>query len=91
LSYVHLIIYCLNNICYLKDSCDVLIAYYARSFHIIENQAFVSYNHKGYCYNNTFNCCAGKLKVNELISCHNMTLSDFDEYHKLLQDNNYYI
>jgi len=79
-----------NNTPYLKVACDVTIAYYVKQFHIIKNSAFISCNHKGYCYDNTYSCCVGKLKINEIISCHNMTLTDFDEYTKLLEDNNYY-
>jgi hypothetical protein len=83
-----------NKVDYLISSCDVLIGYYL-SFMDVEtitnNDAFKACNHKGLAFNNTFICCQNKIKINEIICCHNMNLTDFDEYTKLLELNNYYL
>jgi hypothetical protein len=81
-------VYKLDN---LKAACDVLIAYYLKNSQIIKDQSFIHCNHKGYCCNNIYKCCSGKFDIKNIISCHSMTLTDFDEYTKLLQDNNYFL
>lgn len=80
-----------RNLSQLKSACDVAIAYYIKQFQIIKSSAFKSCNYKGLCYNNTYSCCVGKSNINDIIACHHMTLLDFDNYTKLLQENNYYI
>ena len=81
-----------NNVHYLKVACDVLIGYYVKDIKDIEivdkKQSFNSCNHKGYATNN-FRCCH-VVNINELISCHYMTLSDFDEFNYILEKNNYF-
>ena len=72
-----------NNVEYLIIACDVLIGYYVSkivNIEIINNENFYACNYKGYSYNNTYKCCGDKVKLSEIISCHNMTLTDFDEY-----------
>lgn len=82
-----------SNIEYLIPACDVLIGYYMSFMDVetIKSDSFISCNYKGLAYNNTFICCQNKIKINEIICCHNMTLTDFDEYTKLLELNNYYL
>jgi len=82
-----------NYVHYLKVACDVLIGYYVKDIKDIEiikkNKCFKGCNHKGYANNNTFKCC-NIVNINELISCHYMTLSDFDEFYSILEENNYF-
>jgi len=82
------------------NACDVAISYYLQEelnndtnpLQIIKrDDLFYFCNHKGYCYNNTYNCCVSKINMRELISCHNMTLTDFDDFTKILTDNNFFI
>lgn len=82
----------INNTMYLIIACDVCIAYYMNEINAlcIKNNNFYSCNYKGYADSNTYMCCH-KIQLNEIISCHNMTLQDFDEYTQILQDNNYFI
>ena len=76
-----------NYVEYLIIACDVLIGYYVNkngSIEIIKNKNFYSCNYKGYCYNNTFKCCGDKVILKNIIACHCMTLTDFDEYTNIL-------
>ena len=80
----------INNVKYLIIACDVSIAYYVGKMidiEIIKNKNFYSCNHKGLCYNNTFLCCGEKVNISEMISCHNMTMRDFDELTFILENN----
>lgn len=81
-----------NNVATLITACDVMIGYYAHLMNIetIICGDFYGCNYKGLCYNNTFHCCSNKINIREIISCHRMSISDFDEYTKLLEQNNYY-
>ena len=81
-----------NNVATLITACDVMIGYYTRLMNIetIMCSNFYGCNYKGLCYNNTFHCCSNKINIREIISCHRMSISDFDEYTKLLEQNNYY-
>ena len=78
---------------YLISACDVAISYFLQNklqlnLEIIKNnEAFFGCNYKGLCYNNTFGCCDKKINIDNIISCHNMTLSDSDEYTKVLNKN----
>jgi hypothetical protein len=82
-----------NNVVSLIPACDVMIGYYASLMNIetIMCSNFYGCNYKGLCYNNTFDCCSKKINIREIISCHRMTNDDFDEYTKILEQNNYYI
>ena len=82
-----------NQICISKNvtdlipACDVLLAYYINKFNceIIKNDEFYSCNYKGYSWNNTYRCCAYKIKIEDVISCHHMSLTEFDEYTNILK------
>lgn len=83
-----------NNVNYLISIADTLMAYYIHinNFTIIKNnEGFYSCNHKGYANNNTYKCCSDKIKQENIIACHNMTLTDFDEFTNILRDNNYFL
>ena len=88
-----------NQICISKNvtdlipACDVLLAYYINKFNceIIKNDEFYSCNYKGYSWNNTYRCCAYKIKIEDVISCHHMSLTEFDEYTNILKSQNYFL
>ena len=90
-----------NNICkinrcdYLIDACDVSIAFFISKCNnvklIDKENSFYGCNYKGFANNNTLECCSKKININEILSCHHMTLSDFDEYTFILIQNNYFI
>jgi hypothetical protein len=83
----------INNRIDLIGACDVCIAYSMNEINAIciKNNNFYSCNYKGYAYSNTYMCCCHKIQLNEIITCHNMTLQDFDEYTQILHDNHYFI
>jgi FkbM family methyltransferase len=77
----------INNVQYLIPACDVLIGYYISkipNIEIIKNENFHGCNYKGYANNNTFKCCGDKVNISEIIACHHMSLTDFDEYTNIL-------
>ncbi len=78
----------LYNYVYLLEACDVCIAYYAKKFNFltIKNENFFYCNFRGYpCHLDTF------IDITKLISCHSMTLQDFDELYNLLKMEKLYI
>jgi hypothetical protein len=81
-----------KNVNDLIPACDVLLAYYINKFNceIIKNDNFYSCNYKGYSWNNTYRCCSDKIKIPDIISCHHMSLTEFDEYTTILKSNNYF-
>lgn len=74
-----------HNIRYLIPACDVGIAYLvkdvAETVHC-GNLLFTNCNFKG------LPCHPNQLCLDTLISCHNMSLADFDEYTAILQSGN---
>jgi hypothetical protein len=73
---------------YFKPSCDVTIAYYLQKMggcETIKSTRFIGCNHRGYANNYATKCCAGTIPpINDLITCHNMSLLDFDEIEEIL-------
>jgi hypothetical protein len=76
---------------YLIPACDVGIAYLinlqeinAKTIHC-GDFIFTYCNYKG------FPCHVNKICMNNLISCHNMSLNDFDEFTNILINNNYFL
>ena len=80
-----------NNIEYLISACDVGIAYLVNLKEIsaktidVGELVFTHCNFRGYP------CHAGKINYETLVSCHNMSLSDFDEFTQILKKNNYFV
>lgn len=79
-----------NHIQYLIPACDVGIAYIVNlpevnAKTISCDLSFTHCNFKGYP------CHINKIEYNNLISCHNMSLHDFDEFTTLLKLNNYFL
>ena len=78
-------------------ACDVAIAHYISTFEnleiIINNSGFFACNFKGLCSDDTFDCCAKKniIKYKNIVTCHCMSLKNFDEYNVILKTNNYFI
>jgi hypothetical protein len=79
-----------NNRQDLIPGCDVAISYYLQKFinvNIIKTNdlSFIHCNHKGYP------CHINQINMSEIISCHSMSLSDFDEFNQILISNNHFI
>jgi hypothetical protein len=79
-----------NNSKYLTTvSCDVAISYFLQNeldanVQIIKfNEYFYACNYKGLCHNNTFTCCGENVDMNKFITCHHMTLQDFDDLYAI--------
>ncbi|MDC0141998.1 fringe family glycosyltransferase [bacterium] len=69
-------------------ACDVTMGYLSQmadiNSTIKKEQGFYHCNHKGYpCHRNKF-------PYKDIISCHNMSLNDFDEFNSILLDNNFF-
>ena len=79
-----------NDLEYLLPSCDVGISYFLQNLveHRVvktEDLSFLHCNHRGApCHN-------GQINMSNIISCHNMSLSDFDEFYNILLNNNFYL
>jgi hypothetical protein len=83
----------------LIPACDVALSYYLQNIigdnlQIIENkQQFFGCNYKGIVHHKgvgLYMCCNNIIKLKTLISCHCMTLLDFDEFTKILKVNSYF-
>jgi len=80
-----------NNITNLLYACDVSIAYFLMQqsdIKIIKNNNFYGCNYIGIYYN-YLSCCTNKIIINSIISCHNMSTEDFENYQKILESNKY--
>uniref|UniRef100_A0A6C0F4Y5 Fringe-like glycosyltransferase domain-containing protein n=1 Tax=viral metagenome TaxID=1070528 RepID=A0A6C0F4Y5_9ZZZZ len=83
-----------NNSVYLYPSCDVCIGYYAKLLElkiIVDDNSFFGCNYRGYFDSNKQKCCGENIKMQQLVSCHFMTLEDFDNFYKILNQNNYFL
>jgi len=84
-----------NDVSYLTTACDVLMGYIVKDIEnidIVEKMdSFKGCNYKGYAYDNTLACCVDKINIPDIISCHYMTLKDFDEFTSILANNNYFM
>ena len=91
---------CIESSCGdLISACDVALSYYLQNIigsdlQIIENkQQFFGCNYKGIVHHKgvgLYMCCNNIIKLKTLISCHCMTLLDFDEFTKILEANSYF-
>jgi len=79
-----------NNDYVLIGACDVSISYYLQNFTdvIIEKIVDLSFIH---CNYKEFPCHQNQIIINNIISCHLMSLNDFDEYNNILILNNYFL
>lgn len=80
-----------NNVEYLIPACDVGIAYLINLPEI--NSQFVNilgnkFNHCNYI---GYPCHYNQIDYTNIISCHNMSLNDFDNFTQILEKNNYFV
>lgn len=62
---------------HLQSACDVAISYFLHKIDgmkIIKHDGFFHCNHKGHP------CHVGQIDMDRILSCHNMSLDDFDEF-----------
>jgi hypothetical protein len=84
-----------NNIECLIPACDVGISYLINLKEISAitidcgELTFTHCNFKGYV--DSYPCHANRIDIRNLISCHNMSLCDFDEFTRILRDNNWFV
>ena len=79
-----------NNVNYLINACDVGIAYYLdqpelKATFVDGGEAFISCNYRGNP------CCLNKIDMTKIISCHLMSLQDFQDFTQILEGNNYFM
>lgn len=60
---------------------------YADDVLIIKNTNFYSCNYLGHRCDGTY-CCKDIINIDTLITCHHMSLNDFDNFQKILNNNN---
>jgi hypothetical protein len=72
---------------YLKTACDVNIGYLVHKFNI-KTIIISGFYHCNYLGNP---CCKNKFSYSDILSCHSMSLKDFDDFNEILISNNYYI
>jgi hypothetical protein len=80
----------MNNVQYLIIACDVAISYYLQQPGIdvkivTNNGAFFHCNHNGYPDR------INQVNIPDIITCHNMTADDFQNFTEILNNNNYFI
>jgi len=80
-----------NNIQHLIPACDVAVSYYVQQENInatiiyADDLTFLTCNYIGYpCHLNMVN-------IQNIIACHYMSIDDFYNYTRILQENNYFI
>lgn len=74
----------------LIPACDVAISYFLQYYvhtDVIKTNdlSFIHCNHRGYP------CHVNKIIMKDIISCHSMSLKDFDEFNNILKINNYFL
>jgi hypothetical protein len=79
-----------NNVTYLTTACDVAISYFIQNYINsdiirIDDYSFTNCNHKG------MPCHPNMVDKKNIISCHNMNPSDFDEFYNILKSNNFFV
>jgi hypothetical protein len=79
-----------NNTEVLSSCCDVAISYFLQTYVNVEvvktnDPLFIHCNYRGYP------CHINQINMADIISCHTMSLHDFDEFYDILQKNNFFI
>lgn len=78
-----------SNINELNTACDVAISYFLHFLvkpEVIKlNTMFINCNYKGYP------CHLNQINMREIVSCHNMSLSDSDDFYSILEKNDYFV
>ena len=85
----------------LKYGCDVCIAYYTRILNIqmvTFHDRFYECNYRGLMdvshingFFSVFNCCSEHIQWKDIITCHNMSLRDFDDFTNILDQEKWYL
>ena len=82
----------INNVHYLISACDVAISYFIQNYINsdiikIDDLSFLHCNFNGHP------CPHHKNKIDKknIITCHSMSLYDFDEFYKFLKENNFFV
>jgi hypothetical protein len=72
---------------YLTNACDVAIAYFIAETDtiVIKNDAFFGCNYK------TTRCCKAIISPGNIITCHDMTPTDFTEFDAILKKNGFFL
>jgi hypothetical protein len=75
-----------NDVEYLCVACDVAISYYVQlpeiNARVVTHiDGFFACNHKGIA--RTIICCGNKVKIENIMSCHYMSLEDSDEFYQI--------
>ena len=81
----------INNIQYLIPSCDVAISYYLQKPYI--NSEIIKTNDLSFlhCNYKRIPCHTNQIDMSNIISCHLMNKSDFYNFTKILNTNNFFI
>lgn len=79
-----------NNVETLYSCCDVAISYFLQVYvnaTLVKTHglSFIHCNYKGHP------CHFGQVNMSEIVSCHNMSLQDFDDFYDILQKNHFFI
>lgn len=77
-----------NNVLELIPSCDVAISYYLQrdvKVKIIKEDSFISCNYMG------IPCHKDCIDMSKIVSCHSMSIDDFNNFTTILEVNNYFI
>lgn len=82
-------------------ACDVCIAYHAQLLgaKVVEYYyRFYECNHAGiidiskmYGYSRYYPCCQNHLQISNVISSHNMSLANFDQFYRILNENKWFM
>jgi hypothetical protein len=87
-----------NNASHLYPCCDVCVGYYADLLKlktITDDNGFVACNYRGQYQHEPHLavgiCCGQNIVMENIITCHFMSLQDFDDFYKILNKNNYFI
>lgn len=87
-----------NNHPDIVNACDLCIGFFAKKLDISFLQFWYSFfdcDYHGYKtskYAGEFYvCCEHKVVYSNLVSCHNMSLKQFDDFTKILEENNYFM
>tara|TARA_Y100000389_G_scaffold44231_1_gene38920 strand:+ start:94 stop:915 length:822 start_codon:yes stop_codon:yes gene_type:complete len=79
----------LSNTPKLISACDVAIGYLVQTNDInsliIKQKGFYHCNYKGHP------CCKNKFRYKDIISCHNMSLNDFNVFNNILLNKNFFL
>ena len=80
-----------HNDQYFISACDLTMSYYLQQPDINVKIVYVPHLSFLYCNHNGYPCHRNEVNIANIIACHNMSTSDFDEFTEILNNNNYYV